>query len=47
MLKTLAPPSVLALTLFLNAAGAKPSPKLGEGLQSGSPSPFLDEGAGG
>jgi hypothetical protein len=25
-----------ALTLFFNAAGAKPSPFLGEGLQSGS-----------
>ncbi len=32
----------LAFALTLN-----PSPKRGEGLQSGSPSPFLGEGAGG
>jgi len=32
----------LAFALTLN-----PSPKRGEGLQSGSPSPFLGEGVGG
>jgi hypothetical protein len=40
MLKPLVTP--LVFTLILN-----PSPKKGEGLQSGSPSPFLGEGAGG
>ena len=34
----------LALTLFMYAEGFKPSAKRGEGLQSGSPSPFLGEG---
>jgi hypothetical protein len=47
MLETLATPSVLAITLFLNAVSAKPSPKLGERLQAVSPSPFSGEGAGG
>jgi hypothetical protein len=39
MLKTLATPLALALTL-------NPSPKQGEGLQSGSPSPCLRERVG-
>ena len=37
----------LALTLFIYAEGFKPSPRLGEGLQSGSPSPKKGEGIGG
>ena len=43
VLKTLILLTDFALTLFLLAAGAKPSPLLGEGLESGSPSPFLGE----
>ena len=45
--KILIIPIDFALTLFLLAAGAKPSPKRGEGLESASPSPLLGEGAGG